>query len=286
LGHWFECSKDNVTQTGICNVFLPSEHKVRKKAPWLSYPSIKSDFYTDQLFSKIKDVHNHNGGSVFTNGLGYDQFYPWISKGEHPNALKEFINEIGIPKTLISDNTPEEVRGESRKICQKYHIRQRVTVPHSPWQNLAKASIRELKKSCRQIMRRLGTPTQLWSYCMIWCAAIRQLTSNSITRLRGRTPEEHTFGSTPDVSMYAMFDLYQIVEYLAPVNEYPEQKQTFGWWIGVSENCIDEMASVILTKNGQVIIRKSIWGLSDDDLLNPVKKAAIAVMDELINSKN
>jgi hypothetical protein len=63
---------ENTTQTGICNVFLPSECKVRKKAPWLSYPSIKSDFYTDQLFSKLKDVHNHNGGSVFTNGLGYD----------------------------------------------------------------------------------------------------------------------------------------------------------------------------------------------------------------------
>jgi hypothetical protein len=34
-----------------------------------------------------------------------------------------------------------------------------------------------------------------------------------------------------------------------------------------------------------VIIRKSIWGLSDDDLLTPVKKAAIAVMDERISSK-
>jgi hypothetical protein len=27
---------ENTAQTGICNVFLPSEHKVRKKAPWLS----------------------------------------------------------------------------------------------------------------------------------------------------------------------------------------------------------------------------------------------------------
>jgi hypothetical protein len=42
----------------------------------------------------------------------------------------------------------------------------------------------------------------------------------------------------------------------------------------VSENCIDEMASVILTGKGQVIIRKSIWGLSANDLI-----------DECINSK-
>jgi hypothetical protein len=45
---------ENTTQTGIRNIFLPSERKVRKKAPWLSYPSIKRDFYTDQIFSKIK----------------------------------------------------------------------------------------------------------------------------------------------------------------------------------------------------------------------------------------
>jgi hypothetical protein len=72
---------------------------------------------------------------------------------------------------------------------------------------------------------------------------------------------------------------------LTPVNEYPEHKRTLGRWIGVSDNCINEMASVILTEKGQVILWKSIWGLSDDDLLNPVKKAAIAVMDERINSK-
>jgi hypothetical protein len=125
---------ENTTQTGIRNVFLPSKRKVQKKAPWRLNPSIKSDFYTDQLFSKIKDVHNHNGGLLFTNGLGYNRFYLWRSKGEHLNALKEFIDDA-------SDNAPEEIYGESRKICQKYHIRQRVTVPHSPWKSLAEASI-------------------------------------------------------------------------------------------------------------------------------------------------
>jgi hypothetical protein len=42
------------THEGIRNVFLPSERKVRKKAPWMNYPSIKGSFYTDQFFSKKK----------------------------------------------------------------------------------------------------------------------------------------------------------------------------------------------------------------------------------------
>jgi hypothetical protein len=77
LGHWSQFCKDNVvkmTQTGIRHIFLPSERKVCKKAPWISYPLIKSDFYTDQMFSKIKDVHNHNGGSVFPNDLAMIDF--------------------------------------------------------------------------------------------------------------------------------------------------------------------------------------------------------------------
>jgi hypothetical protein len=53
----------------------------------------------------------------------------------------------------------------------------------------------------------------------------------------------------------------------------------------VSENCIDEMAYVILTGKGQVIIRKSIWVLSADDLMNPTKITEMAGLDEHINSK-
>jgi hypothetical protein len=42
------------------------------------------------------------------------------------------------------------------------------------------------------------------------------------------------------------------------------------WWIGVSENFIIELASVILTGKGQAIIRKSIWGLSADDIAKEI----------------
>jgi hypothetical protein len=96
----------------------------------------------------------------------------FIRKGEHPQSLMEFIHDSGVPQTLVSDNAPEETHGTTRDLCRKYHIKQRVTVPHSPWQNLAEASICELKKSCRQMMRQNGTPTRLWTYGMTWCASI------------------------------------------------------------------------------------------------------------------
>jgi hypothetical protein len=66
-----------MTQDGVRNVFLPSECKARKKPPWMNFPLLNGDFYTAQMFSKVPLVHNHTGGSLFTNGLGYDHLNPW-----------------------------------------------------------------------------------------------------------------------------------------------------------------------------------------------------------------
>jgi hypothetical protein len=49
---------DVTSHEGIRNVFLPSEQKVWKKAPWMNYPAIKGSFYTYQFFSKIKSLHD------------------------------------------------------------------------------------------------------------------------------------------------------------------------------------------------------------------------------------
>jgi hypothetical protein len=70
------------------------------------------------MFSKVPLVHNDTGEPVFTNGLGYDHFYPWKRKGEHPQALIEFIHDSGVPHTLVSDNTPEETHGATRDLCR------------------------------------------------------------------------------------------------------------------------------------------------------------------------
>jgi hypothetical protein len=90
-------------------------------------------------------------------------------------------------------------------------------------------------------------------------------------------------GSTPDISPDAMFDWLQVVYYWTPVEQIPpHERKLIGRWIGVSENCVDEITYVILTKKGKVVIRKSVWGLSDDDLSNPAIMAKIAELDKAI----
>jgi hypothetical protein len=92
-----------------------------------------------------------------------------------------FIHDVDVPHTLISDNA-------------------KATVLHSPWQNLAEASMRELKKSVRCTIRRTGTPLWLWPYFMEWCVAVQRITASNIPQLNGRTTTKYADGSTPDIS--------------------------------------------------------------------------------------
>ena len=57
-----------------------------------------------------------------------------------------FIHDVGIPQTIVSDGGKELYQGTACETCNKYCIQQKLTVPSSPWQNAAEASIHENKK--------------------------------------------------------------------------------------------------------------------------------------------
>jgi hypothetical protein len=215
---------DVSTQTAVRNIFAPLERKVRKKAPWLEFPSVKD---LDSMFSKIPSVGGLTGGFIYTNRLGYDRFYRWKCKGQHLDTLMQFIHDVGVPQILISDNACEEIMGRARDTCTKYYINDKTTVPHSPRQNLAEASIRELKKEVGHTLCRTGTPLKLWAmgalYSTEYCAAAQRSTASNIPQLQGRTPTEYVEGSTPDISSYALFDWYQPLYYMTPTTGYPHE---------------------------------------------------------------
>jgi hypothetical protein len=130
------------TQSGIRNVLARGERKVRQKLDHLAFPNLSGKWYSDTMFSKTKPVRGRLTAQVFTIGRGIDHFYPMKSKAmAGPNALMPFIQEVGVPQTIVTDNAPEEVHGEFGKICCQLRIRQEQTVPYSPWSNLAESTI-------------------------------------------------------------------------------------------------------------------------------------------------
>ena len=124
------------------------------------------------MFSTTKSVHGNKCAQVFTNGLGYDLFYPLKKESEIGDALNEVIRSVGVPKELISDGARAETAGHFAEVAKEYQVKQRTTEAYSGWQNRAEASIWEIKRSIKRATLRARSPKRLWDFCGEWVAAI------------------------------------------------------------------------------------------------------------------
>ena len=173
-------------------------------------------------------------------------------------------------------------KAKGREVADSHNVNLKVTVPYSPWQNLAEASVRECKSMPRRLMRRVHAPKRTWTYAAKWITALRRLTASSIPDLEGRTPTEYVTGSTPDITVYCLFQWYDYVYYHSPDASFPYQKREMGRLLGVADNCTDELAFVILPLSGNLLIRKSVWGIPPETLTTDSVKADMLELDAAI----
>jgi hypothetical protein len=113
-----------MTQSGIRHVLHPVEQRYRTRQSQLCFPTLNTKFYTDTMFSTMKSICGNKCAQVFTNGLGYDLFYPLKKESEVGDALNEMIRSVGIPKELISDGAKAETAGCFAEITSKYRVKQ------------------------------------------------------------------------------------------------------------------------------------------------------------------
>ena len=79
-------------------------------------------------------------GQVFVNDVAITCFIPMKLKSEAGDALAEFIQDVGIPSALHTDEAKVTL-GKWRRIRLEYAIKQTQTEPHSPWQNQVEGAI-------------------------------------------------------------------------------------------------------------------------------------------------
>jgi hypothetical protein len=142
----------------------------------------------------------------------------------------------------------------------------------------------EIKVGICKAMQRRKSPKRTWCYCGEWVTASR-LTALNIPQLEGRVPEEAITGNTPDISPYAQFNWYKYVWYYDPVAQFLFKKKLLGQWLGVAARSTDIMAFYILTETDKVIVRKSIWGLSMEEMKTREVQLQVAGLNLAISQK-
>ena len=146
----------------------------------------------------------------YCNKLGFKKFFPCINETqeETSHSLCSFIEIVGLPAALHSDNHSNLKTGLFKKILRKFGIWSSFTEPHSPWQNREESAIGEVKCHAIKLMQVISIPVRLWRFCYEYSADILSLCATGRFDLRGRTPYEVVTNYTPDISEYASFSWY------------------------------------------------------------------------------
>ena len=221
-------------------------------------------FYVDALLSKVTSIRGYTCGNLYTNNLGFRKFFPMESQNESAATLQTFIEMVGIPHRLHSDNAKIYVHGDFNKKAKKYGIRQSFTEPHSPWQNRAESGIREVKKYARKIMEIVQAPLRLWCFAFEYSATILSLTASGLYQLGNRTPYEHVLHYTPDISEYTTFKWYQWSYYWDQI----DKEKKLCRWLGAAHEIGQSMCYWVLLPTGQYIARSTVIPIPDEDLLS------------------
>ena len=245
-------------------------------------------FYVDFLKTGIKSVRGFIGGTIYTNKSGFKKFFPCSDEKslQTSQTLRSFIELVGLPASIHSDNHRNFKEGMFRRLLRKFGIFHTFTEPHSPWQNRAEPAIGEIKRYARQLMRSTNTPIRLWCFCYEYSADVLNLCASGRYDLQGRTPYESVMNYTPDISEYVTFKWFQWCYYF----DEGSRSKTLCRWLGPSHGIGQAFCSYLLTENGEFIARSSVIpvptsDLHSDDVKNNMNKFMDNVETKIGNHK-
>ena len=97
------------TQCGVRHAVHPLHRRYRVDHLNLHRRRLRDVFYMDTLFSKVKSISGFTCAQLITNG-SFTRVYPMESKASAniAMALQEFIDDVGIPETLVCDFASEQ----------------------------------------------------------------------------------------------------------------------------------------------------------------------------------
>jgi len=90
-------------QAWIQHAIHPLHQRYQTDNMTLHHHQLHKTFYSDTLFSHIKSVHRHKCAQVTTD-RHFTHVFPMNAKSSAEDMLMHFVQEVGIPDTVVVDN--------------------------------------------------------------------------------------------------------------------------------------------------------------------------------------
>jgi len=276
------------TQLAIRQAIHPLQRRYRTEIMQLRYPRLggrHGRFHTDTFFAKTPSLSGATMAQLYTNDVDFTKVFPMRNKSDAPDTLISFMQDVGIPSVLHTDDARELTQGRMGEIIKKAWIKPTQSEPYSPWQVRAELCNRELKKTVRHALYKTNAPKRLWDYCATYHSDIRNFTAHPHFSLQGRTPYEIVTGNTPDISEYTDYSWYDTVWYHDQEATFPENTRILAKWLGVAHRVGQALCYYLLPSSGKPIVRSTVQPLTPEEAQDPVVQKNIVSLDQQIMAK-
>jgi len=232
---------------------------------YLTRKRIAGRFWTDTFFAE--ESHSNNiCAQIFVNEYRYVLVIPLRTKSDAPAALRMFLDNVGLPEVIVSDNAKEQRSMEWKRILREFGVKDHPIEAYEYWQNYAKNGVKMVKFRAAKIMEQKALPGPLWDHVLEYCSNLSNRCVHKVPRLDGRTPYEFVHGMTPDISAFVEFGFYDIIFYtIHPKPMFPNPRRKIGRWLGPSKSIHCDLSFKILTRSGNVIVTSAVEPVSEAD---------------------
>jgi hypothetical protein len=204
-------------------------------------------------------------GQMYTNDVDFTKFYPMKKKSDASDTVIMFMQDIGIPSELHSDDAKELTLSKMGDLTRQFWIKTTQSEPYSPWQVRAELCIKEVKKAVRHTMLKTRAPKRLWDFCTTYQCELRCLIAHPHPKLQGWTPYEIVTGRTPDISEYLDYGWYDTIWYYEQDVAFPDDRRKLGKWLGVAHRVGQALCYYVLNENGKPIVRFTSQPISNEE---------------------
>jgi hypothetical protein len=225
----------STTQNGIRHAIHPLTRRYRVDHLSLNRRRLNNTFYTDTLLSRVKSLNGFTCAQVYTNGR-YTRVFPMTSKSSENIAqtLRDFVDDVGVPNTLICNLATEQVGPHTPMMKEVRHLRIRMhnaEKGHSSQNHKAETEICELKTRWKTCMTERQVPKRLWDYGLVYISEILSIIARQST---GRPGMEEIKGQTIDISEWLDFSFYDLVWFWnEQKTDMTENQRLLGHWLGI-----------------------------------------------------
>ena len=174
---------DIATQRNVRKDGHKLPHKYGTHDRILRYKHLKEYFYIDTRFATRTSEKSSRGNTcarLFVTDNGYVHAVPMTKQSDILQAIRQFINTIGVPDCIICDASKAQKSTVVRHYCDDIGTILRVLERNTPLVNKSERYIRIFKESMQKDLKESNYTLAFWYYCIDRKARINNITANTM----------------------------------------------------------------------------------------------------------